>query len=391
MTHGIVCNDMKIRIFPAYNGDCIIIEHKTNHFILIDGGYANTYHKYLFPFLSEVAQNGGILDLVVVTHIDADHISGIIKHLEEYPSLIPIKNIWYNGYRHIQSIVVTNENHEDIIHNNIVKDVCDLEPKQVSAKQGCTLSSLIQRSGYSWNEQFKGNAVLGPAIKEVDDIKLYLLSPTSAELKGLCKYWKKDLIKKRLLSKTHSSEFWDDAYEFAMANEKPGFHFHTKPIGSTTNLEKIKLRTYIPDASITNGSSISFIIEYNNKRLLFLGDSYAETNYNSLHTLFSKDSFPLQFDAIKLSHHGSFNNNSPVLLKDVDSNNWIISTNGDAYNHPDVETLAHIITKGGSTCRSLIFNYDLAIGHEIDIMENHKKYLFELITNGEEIPISIKL
>lgn len=45
--------------------------------------------------------------MVVVTHIDGDHISGIIRLLEEMP--IGIGDVWYNGYRHIQSVAVTTE------------------------------------------------------------------------------------------------------------------------------------------------------------------------------------------------------------------------------------------------------------------------------------------
>lgn len=74
---------MRIELLPALNGDSILVEYTTDHFILIDGGYVDTYQKYLLPRLKEIAAGGGIIDLIVVSHIDGDHISGIIKFLEE--------------------------------------------------------------------------------------------------------------------------------------------------------------------------------------------------------------------------------------------------------------------------------------------------------------------
>lgn len=76
---------INIKIIPALNGDCFLITAgETN--ILIDGGYVNTYSEFLKPLLLEIASKGKNLSLVVVSHIDADHISGILKLIEENES-----------------------------------------------------------------------------------------------------------------------------------------------------------------------------------------------------------------------------------------------------------------------------------------------------------------
>lgn len=61
------------------------MEFQLSHYILIDGGYVDTYENYLLPTLKEIAARGGELDVVVVTHIDGDHISGIIRMMEDMP------------------------------------------------------------------------------------------------------------------------------------------------------------------------------------------------------------------------------------------------------------------------------------------------------------------
>ena len=71
-------NGVTIQMLPAASGDCIYLEFPDPDFrILIDGGYAKTYHKYLKKFLLNLTAEGKRLNLIVVTHIDDDHISGI--------------------------------------------------------------------------------------------------------------------------------------------------------------------------------------------------------------------------------------------------------------------------------------------------------------------------
>jgi len=65
---------MKINFLPAFNGDCILIT--TDKFnILIDGGMSRTYYRILRDKLEELEQ----IDLVILTHIDEDHIAGLIE------------------------------------------------------------------------------------------------------------------------------------------------------------------------------------------------------------------------------------------------------------------------------------------------------------------------
>lgn len=378
---------MRIINLPALNGDCILVEFQTSHYILIDGGYVDTYENYLLPTLKEIESRGGKLDVVVVTHIDGDHISGIIRLLEDMP--IGIGEIWYNGYRHIQSVAVTTEDKETFVHRSICKESQSEECKPISAKQGCTLSALIARNGIPWNIPWKGNTIMAPMSFTLGDAIIHVLSPNNEDIGALESFWKKRLIKDGLLKKAHSEEFWDDAYEFSLSKDMPGFHLHEKKVSKSYDLLKLCKEAYEPDGSASNGSSISFVLETKGKRLLFLGDSHSETVVVSLRALYGEEKVPYIFDAVKLSHHGSYNNNSPELIKLIVSDKWLVSTNGDKYNHPDMPTLAHIITKGKGM--KIYFNYYLPICRELNDGLYHKDFDFEIITPEGENGIQIEI
>ena len=209
---------MKICMLPALNGDCLLVEYVPSHYILIDGGYVDTYQNHLLPMLKGISERGGVIDAVVVTHIDSDHISGIIKLMEEMP--VHIGEIWYNGYRHIQSAAKVTDEKETFVHRNICKESQSNEAKPVSAKQGCTLSALIAKNEIPWNLEANEGRMEALFSFNLGEASIHILSPGKSDIENLEHYWKKRLIKDGLLSKAHSEEYWDDAFEFCLCRKR---------------------------------------------------------------------------------------------------------------------------------------------------------------------------
>lgn len=80
-------NAYRIHVLPAQRGDALWIEYGTedapNH-ILIDGGITATGRDHLRKRVEEVGTPLHF-ELLVVTHIDLDHIQGILQFLENLP------------------------------------------------------------------------------------------------------------------------------------------------------------------------------------------------------------------------------------------------------------------------------------------------------------------
>lgn len=363
--------DVSVKIYPAKNGDCFLIsfgesvEEKRN--LLIDGGYVDTFQKYLKNDLMKIGKSGGTLEKLILTHIDADHIQGAIRLLKDNNAerFITIKEVWHNTYRHLseQKEGETNITQERILQQIIRRGYSQNEGKQgeqiISAEQGTTAGALLLQGKYSWNGDFNNRAVCIEQASEVAlnvDVNIYLLSPDKQKLEKLKNLWSDELKIYDANFNSGNSQLYDDAFEMLLSWETEKVKVAPKQISATEEtLEELLKTPFDEDNTATNGSSIAFILQIQNKKLLFLADAHPSLIVRSLNEYQNEGT--IIFDLIKVSHHGSFANISRELLTKIDSESYLISTNGQKNIHPDKETIAHIITRKADFHRKLYFNY----------------------------------
>jgi beta-lactamase superfamily II metal-dependent hydrolase len=91
----------------ANDGDCLLLHHGPT-LILIDGGSAGVYRDTLKPRLEQLRGGARLkLRLAMVTHIDADHITGIQDLLEdvlENDAPYRIATLWHNSFERMPSV-----------------------------------------------------------------------------------------------------------------------------------------------------------------------------------------------------------------------------------------------------------------------------------------------
>lgn len=317
----------QFKVLKAYNGDCILIKsfNKSGEeiIILIDGGTSSTFDYSL----KKEVENLKYIDLIILTHIDSDHIGGLIRFFKNsLVNKIEVKNIWINFPEIIE--IVSGE--------------------KISFGQAKTLENLIKEKlpkalikNYIHSENAKIN---------FNGIDITIISPTEEILKELYSEWPKN------------KELKKDAEE-----TKTNIAKEITPINNMHLLELNKL-SFIPDKSIKydliNASSISIILECPDLKLLLLADSRPEIIEKYLAKNYSIEK-KLKIDYVKVSHHGSKNNTSQDMLKHIDCDNYIISTNGGTskHKHPSRETIARIIyneKRDFKIKRHIYFNYPIA-------------------------------
>ncbi|PEC09869.1 AVAST type 1 anti-phage system MBL fold metallo-hydrolase Avs1a [Bacillus toyonensis] len=406
---------VKIEMLPAQEGDCFLVSigEKDKINMLIDGGYKETYYEHLKPRLVEMAQKGEKLDLVIVTHIDSDHIEGIIELFKENgnskkPSIIPIKEVWHNSYRHLQFKVdekakldfrekaILSEKIAKGYESRASKNESVNQNKEISAKDGSTLAALLYSGEYNWNTLYDEDAInydTKDMVKVTGDITFRLLSPDNNRLERLRRFWLKELRKDKYNFKLTDDKIFDDAYEFFMLN-LDDFQQSDENTEISSKEEKVDINSLLQrktssDTSPVNGSSISFIIEYQTIKMLFLADSHPQLICEKIKRLKDEFSYNTYFDLIKVSHHGSYRNTSVELLSLIDSSCYLFSTNGKKHNHPSLETIARIISREGEE-RKLFFNYPLPHDYFSDEqLKGEYNYSIESPTENESTVIEL--
>src|SRR6266849_1979249 len=93
---------LTLQMQPAGNGDCLWLEYGppgSTRIVIIDGGVRDTVGalQHRINAACRERRTASIdVELLVVTHIDNDHILGILEMLEARPA-IRVKDVWFNG------------------------------------------------------------------------------------------------------------------------------------------------------------------------------------------------------------------------------------------------------------------------------------------------------
>jgi len=175
-----------------------------------------------------------------------------------------------------------------------------------------------------------------PVAKLKGGLEITLLSPTPRGLANLVPRWEEDCKRAGLVE--------------GVGAEIPRSWQRDEILGFEP--ESLAKQKYKKDSEPPNGSSIAFIATYNKRSVLCGADAHAEVLVQSLERLGRP---PHRFSAVKLPHHGSTHNLSPVLVERLRSSRWLVSTNGARFHHPNPECLARVIMS--QTKPKFTFNY----------------------------------
>lgn len=303
---------MDISILRVAQGDCIWIRWKDEsiHNLIVDSGPARTKAMFRHLVQDEIISKGECIDLLVLTHIDDDHIRGFLYYLADHGTEM-IKNkfqeIWFNtGIRCLSSLQSPNS----------------------ATALSCKLNSL--------GIHYCDHIVKGRSFT-LGDVKLKVICPDDESV---------EIVDQRIVQQ-HMA-------------------LHAAPQnGSLSDI--LANDHFSEDTSDTNKASIAMILTYKGKyNIALLGDAHDENIQEGLSEFFSGQAM----DMVKLSHHGSSYNLSNELIDMLASREFILSTSHEM----DIVTLARLYQKTLDTHKSMMIysNYSqpLAIQRLAEVRNN---------------------
>jgi ribonuclease BN (tRNA processing enzyme) len=319
---------IKLHVLQAEYGDCFILESKLGKDsmnVLIDGGPYQTFEKHLKPTLQKLPLNGK-LDLIVLSHIDNDHIIGLLDLFEEIQierekgikEFIKIGKLWHNSFNDLLKLDVEPKTFFTNIflgQNLISKEEIEKKKNIVTSvimkgfQQGSDLAVLAKSLKITTNPGFKKLILVNDVPKSIrlKHFTFQILGPSKKNVDKLKEEWKDWLHKK----------------------------------GGTLNSEFELFQ--ILDKSIPNLASIMFLAKTKNRKILFTGDGVGQDIIKVLSQNAMLDKHgKFHVDILKVPHHGSDRNASIEFFDTVYSDYYVISANGRDDN-PSPDTLKWII------------------------------------------------
>jgi ribonuclease BN (tRNA processing enzyme) len=318
-----------LRIVQANFGDCLILEYGSSaqpRYLLIDGGPANVFGDHLQSELEAIAAAGRRLDLVAISHVDEDHITGVLdlfallqdQRTNGDAELIGVDGLWHNSF----SKTVDPDDEIEPQFNGLAGIATPASAAAIlGVGEGNRLRQFALQLDIPLNEQFPDELIRvddAPDPLEFGNLALHIVGPTQANLDELRTDWLE----------------WLDKFGPDLAGGNPQVMANA-------------------DNSVPNLSSVMFLAAADDKTVLFTGDGRSDHLLQGLEArgLLAADG-TFHVDVLKVMHHGSDRNATKTFFKRVTADTYVLSANGNPDN-PDLATLIWIVESAKQQGRSI--------------------------------------
>lgn len=313
---------MNIEFLQAGIGDSVWITHNKSN-IVIDGGKRASAIKERYK---QVPKDEN-LDLLIVTHVDSDHIAGIIAlvdKMRQQGELNRLKQVWFNFPKKEES-------------------------DEYSVAEGNYLSTgLCKVEGLCWCNNTSD--LIGHDVV-IGDIHLHVLAPDH-----------------------NVSEEYNPKAPEELGAESADWDVELKTLIENADDDDL-------DTGGPNSQSIVIVVECEGKRVLLPGDCTPNELLVALKAYNSVNGAPLKLDLMKLPHHGSVRNITKDIMSEVACSNFVISTNvNKKYLFPNKESIAKLISY--RNCAEETINIHFNYREALDVLN---------ITEKEQADNNIKL
>lgn len=368
----------------AKHGDALLLRYSDGgeeRLWVIDGGPPGVLKASLQPRLDALRAGNGSLrvDLAMVSHIDDDHIAGMVQLTNRLVSLrdsgkalpLDIQRFWHNGFHEIvgggdlsgikaaaadASLAAANDDLGAIAAKFGVGTVAG-QLVLASVNQGVELLANIESLGLPLNEPMGAKRIQAPQSIVFEGATVTFLGPLQERL---------DALKQK----------WADAVSD----------------GDTARL--VGLFREDLDDSVPNLSSISMLVEIGERKLLLTGDARGDDIVAGWKASGRDTGVPFPIDILKLPHHGSDRNITAALFELFPANHYVISADGK-HSNPDVGTIrAMAKTLGNRKYTVHLTNRTADMKKALDALEQERTKpgrRFKVRFRGNEPSLKIEL
>jgi len=318
---------MKLHVVQAQFGDSLLLEFETSQarrFILIDGGPPFTFKQALHESLNTLIPTPRVLDAVVLSHVDNDHIIGLLDLVAELrrqqadgePATLQIRELWHNSF----SRAIDQNGDLQARLRSILSVPGAAQQMRLAAEattgigegNGLRLAALAMNPPIPLNPDFSDDLIVVDTAgdpRTFGNMTVRVVGPTQENLDALATEWRK----------------WLDTHEDAIASGDPFVMANA-------------------DQSIPNLSSIMVLAQADGKSILLTGDGRSDHLLSGLRKtgLLPPTGGQLHVNVLKLPHHGSNRNITKTFFKTVTADIYVASANGKDDN-PDLATLIWLV------------------------------------------------
>jgi len=291
--------------------------------MVIDGGTLDSGKQLVSTIKSHYGTD--IVDSVIATHSDGDHVSGLKEVLD---GLIVKELVMHQPWDHISSRSLANSSTPGVV--------------RASLDQAQTLEALAKIKGIPIVEPFAGMTgfngrivVLGPSREYYDEL-VPQFRPLSTDRNQAS-----TALERLLHASSHTlSSIRDSVYET----------LHIETLDDDTK-----------HFSAENSSSVILLLIVNNKKILFTGDADSEALTQAADYAEQQLGITLNdLHLLHVPHHGSKNNVGPTILNRIKASKAQISASSNSPKHPSQRVINALIRRGASvysTCGSGVMHH----------------------------------
>ena len=359
---------MHLTAFQSDKGDCLLVTDtgRTRH-ILVDGGMAGSYEDHVAGAIAKLGARKK-LDIVYISHIDQDHIGGVLKMLDDEalwrvhefqkknknkkskPPQVPrppkVGQIWHNAF-HEQLKKNAGPIEQALAAVAPVLAGSDLAGIRAEAlKQSELVTSIaeaIQVSRRISPRQL--NIPLNPVSAgklmmlrknqkpiKLGDLSITITGPTATHLEALQGEWNAWLRSTK--GKARLKKIQDAARR---EEERLG----TSEFDTLMASLRLQAESFGDPNEVTtpNLASLTLLVEDDSASVLLTGDARGDQIVDGLKQAGRLNGGTLEVDVLKVPHHGSENNIDSDFVETVLARDYVFCGNGSSGN-PNIDVIA---------------------------------------------------